>query len=1014
MSRKAKDLNSSGQRLQLRKLQFDSLEDRRLLAGLNVFVFDDANASGTQDVGEAPKVGQVVFLDKNQNASWDHDEAWLATDATGSARFEDLALGTYHPTLLGFNPSQTQTSPVDVAFSGQIINITNAASATNRAVVGWKNDEVLLVQEGNALRQVSILGEPIATAINFPGSIVSVQTNQETMKGLAIIRRATNELELFAIDFQRMTAKSIPSSRGMAWTQIGYNESHYFAVSNSMDASNQVVSTMVRVDLVQRSLQPIAGLNLPANATVTGFANSNRFATLTQGPNAQATLYSLESTAATTTATQLWTKSLSDASLLSIVRWDTLGEKLIGKRNDGSTSVIDVTQEWNAVLPLSSAFSAFYFDHLRGQLFAYDPSSNQIVQLDDTTWEEIGRFQTFESVGVDTNEPIEGEPKPVGLTHIDFSPHRERMIGGLNGKVYVHEIAKPSSPLTPLELNSEVAEVEFGIRSIGTNRQPIVNAPAEIALIEDSTQQWSSSQWSSFASDPDQDATYFLVTQPPSHGRLNWTEQQGYIYQPNDHFEGEDVFVVQAYDGRDWSAPASITIQVNGVNDAPQDFAIDIATVPEHVQPGESLGVLAVMDPDRDASYHITVSDSRFLVVDGLLKLADGQRLNFEAEATIPLEFIATDTTHPDDRISRTVTLSLRDQNDAPTGIHIELINVGENEPGSVIGTILVDDEDAQNQFLWQFSDPRFEVVDGNLKLKEDQSLDFETDKTLKLDLTLTDDNGLGTPLQRSVSVNLSDRNDPIQDIVLSNSVLFERIKGAVVGTVSVIDQDPTEAFDLTVSDERFVVANGVLKLKPDQYVLVADAVAIIIDITATSKGNGESKTKRTTLAVRGSTVPWRNPENPMDVNGDGVLSPLDPLRVINHLNKFGIQRLENPAEGEPAGDFLDVNGDGYVSPLDVLIVINALNLQGAGGSGGGQGSGQGQGSQGEGEGELLIVTSEVAPSTESPSSHREETTPDEAIVRQSPGMLDLSLADYLNERDSLQRNKKLGSRRWL
>jgi hypothetical protein len=51
------------------------------------------------------------------------------------------------------------------------------------------------------------------------------------------------------------------------------------------------------------------------------------------------------------------------------------------------------------------------------------------------------------------------------------------------------------------------------------------------------------------------------------------------------------------------------------------------------------------------------------------------------------------------------------------------------------------------------------------------------------------------------------------------------------------------------------------------------------------------------------------------DVSGDGQVSALDPLVIINHLNS-----------GNPYNPALDVNLDGQVSALDTLIVINMIN----------------------------------------------------------------------------------------
>lgn len=69
---------------------------------------------------------------------------------------------------------------------------------------------------------------------------------------------------------------------------------------------------------------------------------------------------------------------------------------------------------------------------------------------------------------------------------------------------------------------------------------------------------------------------------------------------------------------------------------------------------------------------------------------------------------------------------------------------------------------------------------------------------------------------------------------------------------------------------------------------------------------------------------PLHNATNMFDVNGDGFVSPIDALLVINHLNGAA----DDPLNGPP---YLDPSADQVVSPLDALMVINWLNSSGAG-----------------------------------------------------------------------------------
>lgn len=68
---------------------------------------------------------------------------------------------------------------------------------------------------------------------------------------------------------------------------------------------------------------------------------------------------------------------------------------------------------------------------------------------------------------------------------------------------------------------------------------------------------------------------------------------------------------------------------------------------------------------------------------------------------------------------------------------------------------------------------------------------------------------------------------------------------------------------------------------------------------------------------------PLHNVNNCLDVNGDGFVSAMDALVIINSLNANGVGPNPAGATGPP---FLDVTNNGEISPTDALRVINALN----------------------------------------------------------------------------------------
>jgi VCBS repeat-containing protein len=72
---------------------------------------------------------------------------------------------------------------------------------------------------------------------------------------------------------------------------------------------------------------------------------------------------------------------------------------------------------------------------------------------------------------------------------------------------------------------------------------------------------------------------------------------------------------------------------------------------------------------------------------------------------------------------------------------------------------------------------------------------------------------------------------------------------------------------------------------------------------------------------------PWHNPVLQEDVDNDGRVVPLDGLQVINYLNSDQSRTLPTTV---PAGGslplYLDVSPDNQITPRDALLVINVLN----------------------------------------------------------------------------------------
>ncbi len=129
----------------------------------------------------------------------------------------------------------------------------------------------------------------------------------------------------------------------------------------------------------------------------------------------------------------------------------------------------------------------------------------------------------------------------------------------------------------------------------------------------------------------------------------------------------------------------------------------------------------------------------------------------------------------------------------------------------------------------------------------------------------------------------------------------------------------PGETMDTYVATMQFV------RYLPDPNFIGQDSFAYTATDEAGLEGIGQ-------IAVTvGTDAPlWQNPNEAMDVDGNGLVLPLDVLLVINGLNQGGSRSLPTSlvAPNIPP-PFMDASGNGSLEPLDVLLVVNWLNGDG-------------------------------------------------------------------------------------
>ncbi len=283
-----------------------------------------------------------------------------------------------------------------------------------------------------------------------------------------------------------------------------------------------------------------------------------------------------------------------------------------------------------------------------------------------------------------------------------------------------------------------------------------------------------------------------------------------------------------------------------------------------------------------------------------------------------------------------TLSIVVRDVNDAPTGLSLDPAHVDENRPAATVGQVTVEDPDNNDQHTLTTNDSRFVIENSTLRLADGVTLNHELTPTIDLEVTATDSGQL--QVTRSVTISVNDLPDAPE---VNRAIMDQEGFATLTFTFDLpadtfTDEDVGDSLTLESQLADGTALPGWLEFQAGQgrftgIPAVADAGSIDIRVTATDL-TARSVSDVFTLTIDDNPFPWRNPRNALDVDNSGKVFPLDALIIINYLNEDSTRHTlpEAPAAPPP---FYDVSGDNMATPLDALQVINFLNNP-AGGEG--------------------------------------------------------------------------------
>ncbi|MBF0192111.1 MAG: cadherin repeat domain-containing protein, partial [Magnetococcales bacterium] len=276
------------------------------------------------------------------------------------------------------------------------------------------------------------------------------------------------------------------------------------------------------------------------------------------------------------------------------------------------------------------------------------------------------------------------------------------------------------------------------------------------------------------------------------------------------------VVRIQVTDAAGLSLEKQWNLVVTDLNEAPTALTLSNAVVQEN-NPGATVGRVSVVDPDAgDGVVLSLVSDPSglFELAGDAVRLRADKAVDYEAATSHLVRLLATDNAGATFEQSLTVTVG--NINEAPTGITLTNTSVAENSIGEVVGRLSVVDPDANDGVVFSLVEEAagagtgtFTLVGDTLRLKADQAVNFESASSHTVRVRATDT--AGESVEQAFEIRVNDVNEAPGGLSVSASTVAENSAGAIVGTLIALDPDAgdTVVFSLAANPGGWFVVEG-------------------------------------------------------------------------------------------------------------------------------------------------------------------------------------------------------------
>ncbi len=657
------------------RLSLEHLEHRRLMAGLNVLVFNDQDGSRSLTPSvDAPASNRLVYVDLNRDFTFDEGEPLAVSGEDGFARFPGLAAGDYLIGLAANSAAQVLTT--SVVPDGSARTLANAPGTPLTTLIASADlTHAWSATAGGVLTPVGSedAGRPV---VNLNGRLIaSVAGADDT--AWALVDHGQVQPTLYRLDFANGSAR-MTSVQGLSsgqrvvglvrggssvFMQLTAGDANYVA---RIQAGSSSVSVGPRIAI---PMGLVVSSPIQDRLAVLGSPSAGSGEDQQQG--AKISVVQIKDTTASIESTQL-------ESTLTNLTYSADGRYLFAVQTGGGVRVYTTESGLKSVADLAEATGPISASGDGRFVTANAARNNELIVWDAGTWSPAGRVQL----------PV-GQGPVLSLAVDGFG---ERVIASTAEAALGARLANAAPQAVQVAAGTGITQAALGVR--------LVDRPAQLperVSISRSTDEDVPLNFDLSTSDAVRalgSGLFFAQGAAAALGSWQVTPSGRVTYRSATNASGTDSATVRVFDGVS-TTTLVVSLNVRPVNDAPSDLTVDVTPIAESAASGWLVGLATVMDVDTDARYEFTTSDSRFVVYDGQVMLSQDDALDYETESVINLEITASDLDNPAFVITRRISIPVTDSNDAPTSVRLAgSSTVPEDQSQATVGEVQVDDPD--------------------------------------------------------------------------------------------------------------------------------------------------------------------------------------------------------------------------------------------------------------------------------------------------------------------------------